>query len=513
MIEEIVDDATRLIDAETNEISNTETQNVNASAIEAYERGQTDINFFAGLCMPGVCTSALPLFYVAIWHILANRSPELLGKLLRFALGLPRGHAKTTFTKILIVWLIVYDKISFPLIVCSNEPLAVLILADIHDILSSPNLSAVYGDWQAGLIIDSADTKKAAYHNRSVVLVARGWAAGIRGLNIANQRPDMIFLDDVQTKVNDESPTDRAKLLQELTGTIFKAIAPAGNRFIVYLGNMYSEECMLFKFKKNKKWLSMITGAILENGEPLWGELHSLEDLMESYEHDEDLGLAHVWFAEVMNDPKSIATSLLHDPLPESPYATIEDPDGVFLTIDPAGFRKHSDDNVISVHYKFEQKGYIAARSNGIKDPSELIQEAIKLALFHGASLIAVEDTGYQQTLGFWITHFMKEWNVQGIAVVPVSHHGRSKETRIRQFIAELYRETYYIMEPAARRSFVWQASMYKIGKPNNRDDILDTDAYGLDVRNEYWHLITNLKRHAKIVESSCSVIGNNTCF
>jgi hypothetical protein len=58
----------------------------------------------------------------------------------------------------------------------------------------------------------------------------------------------------------------------------------------------------------------LITGAILENGEPLWPQLHSIEDLMESYFHDEAMGEADVWFAEVMNDPISRATSFYKRP-------------------------------------------------------------------------------------------------------------------------------------------------------------------------------------------------------
>ena len=55
--------------------------------------------------------------------------------------------------------MIVYDKAKFILIVCSNSDLAELLLADIHDILSSDNITAVYGDWSQGLSIDSAHTK------------------------------------------------------------------------------------------------------------------------------------------------------------------------------------------------------------------------------------------------------------------------------------------------------------------------------------------------------------------
>lgn len=481
-------------------------QDISANLGDVYTRAEKDINFFAALCMPTVAVHALPHFYIAAWQLLSNRSPEDMGKLLRFALGLPRGHAKTTFIKILICWLIVYDKVSFVLIVCSNSDLADSLLADIHDILSSPNMETVYGSWQASLAIDSADLKKAAFHGRPVVIAARGWSAGIRGLNIKNQRPDLIFCDDVQTRKNDESPTERQNLLHELAGTIFKSIAPVGNRLIIYVGNMYSEECILNQFRKNSSWISMITGALLADGTPLWPQLFSVDELMESYYHDEALGLAHVWFAEVMNDPKNIALSLLHDQLPDCDIDEIVEPDGAFITIDPAGFRRTSDDNVIVVHYKFDNKGYVVETVRGILDPQELIQHTLRLAMKHGVSLIAVEDTGYQQTLGFWLTHYIKQLNMSGITVVPVNHHGRSKEQRIRLFIMELYKQSYYILDEASRRDFVWQASMYKIGQKENRDDLLDAVAYGLDIRNKYWHLITTIGTKARLMDGKCRV-------
>ena len=111
-----------------------EISEVSASLEEIYMRGRVDINFFASLCIPEVCIFDLPDFYCACFQLLVNRKEVDVGKLLRFALGLPRGHAKTTFIKILIVWLIVYDQAKFILIVCANAPLAELLLSDIHDI-------------------------------------------------------------------------------------------------------------------------------------------------------------------------------------------------------------------------------------------------------------------------------------------------------------------------------------------------------------------------------------------
>lgn len=499
------------ISLSSNEVT-AELTEISVNPAEAYERGKTDINFFAQVAMPNVAVFDWPAFYIAIWQILVSRDEKDIGKILRFALGLPRGHAKTTFIKLVTVWLIVYDKVTFALLLCANEPLAEQLVADVNDMLGSPNIEAIYGAWTSVLTTDTKELKKAWYHNRPVIIAAKGAGSSLRGLNIKHARPDFIFCDDLQTRENDESPAESARLLRWIVATMLKVIAPRGNRLIVYVGNMYSEECILMKLKNNPGWISFVTGAILSSGKPLWPELHSLDELMESYYHDEALGLADLWFAEVMNDPKSTATSLLSSPLPDVFPDKEKQPDGVFITIDPAGFRDISDDNVIVLHEVIDGIGVIRKTVAGILNPEELIRETMSIALASGTSLIAVEDTGYQQTLQFWIEFFMKEYRITGIAVVPINAHGRTKETRIRQFIYELLLGNYCFGDHDERAKFVWQASQYKVGKKKNKDDLLDACAYGLDVRNEYWELVTNLKTLGKTAVQA-RVVFNNTPF
>lgn len=482
----------------------------------ARDRGKVDINFFASLAVPAVMESALPAFYIAMWQILAMRNPGDIGKILRFALGLPRGHAKTTFVKILICWLIVYDKATFVLIVCASEALSEQILADISDMLGSPNMEAVYGNWTNSLSTDTKELKKAVYHTRPIVLAAKGAGSSLRGLNIKHHRPDLILCDDMQTRENDESPTESLRLLRWFTATLLKVVAPRGDRLVIYVGNMYSDGCILNKLRTNSKWTSLVTGAILENGQPLWPELHSLESLMESYLHDEELGQADIWFAEVMNDPKSVANSLLPTILPEYPHDEGIIPDGVFLTIDPAGFKDNSDDNVIAVHYVYEGKGIVietvtSSTEATLNNPEQLVLIALQLALKHGASLIGIEDVGFQSTLQFWVTKYMVDLDITGVHVVPLSPHGRSKESRIRLFVQELYAQNYYLHH-SVRPFFVWQATKYKIGAKKNKDDYLDACSYGLDVRNEYWHLVRNLHSE-KALRLEARVVGDNTPF
>lgn len=479
---------------------------------DAYARGAVDINFFMALALPDVAKSALPLFYIVCWQMLVNRDSQDVGKILRFALGLPRGHAKTTFIKVLICWLLAYDKFSFVLIVCANEGLAENLLADIDDILSTDTMQGIYGNWSANLSTDTTSLKKAIYRGRSVVLVAKGAGSSLRGINIKNRRPDLIFCDDMQTRENDESPAERLKLLRWMIATLFKVLPPNGDRLIIYVGNMYSEVCILKMLADNPQWISLVTGAILENGLPLWPELFTIEDLMESYKHDESLGLAELWFAEVMNDPKAAATTLLHDVLPVCPYRESDDPDGCYITIDPAGYRKMSDDNVVVGHIVINDvpavKHIIADKMN----PEELIKHALSMAIEMGASVIGVEAVAYQQTLMYWLDYFMKLLNITGISIVELSPHGLKKEIRIREFIQELYAETYYLMEGETKHLFTFQANAYKLGKKDNKDDILDGVAYGLDMRRDYWHLIKNNRRDLRLA-GQARVQSNNTPF
>lgn len=482
---------------------------------QAFERGKTDFNFFAGLCLPNICIYALPLFYLAAWNIIRDGNLNKPEAIFRFALGLPRGHAKTTFLKVLIAWMIVYDKVKFILLICASAPLAENILVDIDDILSSDNITAIYGDWNLGKTNDSMEKKTSYYHNKFVSIAARGWQSGVRGLNLKNERPDFIFCDDAQTKANAESDTDSAKLLNELTGSIFKAIAPRGRRRIVYVGNQYrGDGCVLEKLRNNPRWVSLITGAILEDGQPLWPELISLEELQETFEHDESLGQADTWFAEVMNNPQMELTTLLPNQLPPSDLTSIEAHDGAFMTIDPAGFRDVSDDNVIAVGVKFDNRGYCIASDKGIKDPEELIKRAIELALQHNVTLIGVEAVAYQQTLMFWLNKYLTHLGISHITVVELSPHGRSKESRIRTLVSEIYAGNFVIHDPATRRAFTWQGGMYKFGKKKNKDDLLDAIAYFQDIRTDFWHLLVPIySAEGTIDTTKCAVVGNNTPF
>ena len=465
---------------------------INVTQGEAYARGAVDFNFFAGLMAPDVCTDEWPPIFLAMWTLLTSRTEESLGKVLRFALGLPRGFAKTTFIKLVICWLIAYDRVDYLLVVAATEDLASNILSDIHEMMSSPNAESVYGKWHDMMVTNNSREKVCNFHGRRVKIYGLGAFSSVRGIAKDNQRPDFILCDDMQTKENDASEADSLRLRKWFTMTLLKCIAPRGDRVIAFLGNMYSEQCILYQLKLMREWTTLITGAILANGESLWPSLHPLESIIESFFHDEQLGMADDWYAEIMNDPRASSTKLLTEPIAIPPEEVYDTPaTGAFITIDPAGFRKASDDNVVVAHEIRGEDMCLAKMEGGNLNPEEVVLTAIEMALEFHASVIGVEATGYQQTLCFWMEKYLSNMGLtERISVVELSPHGRAKESRIREFISEVINGRYWILREQDRNIYSWYAHLYKIGKRDNRDDWLDAPAYGLDIRREYLELV-----------------------
>src|SRR5690606_5424671 len=239
-------------------------------------------------------TLQFPNFYVWLWGILTGTLSKTRD-FSKFALGLPRGHAKTMVIKLLIVYAILFTKKKYILVIGANLAKAQAIVADIADMLDSSNIQAVFGNWRYQIEQDTHSLKKFNFNGRPVILEAAGQGTAIRGAQQKNSRPDMIVLDDAQTKECAESITESTSFQSWLVGTVLKSKSPWGCTFI-YIGNMYKDielvqgtgiyTCMLRNLQKSTEWTSFIIGAILADGTSLWEELYPLEDLLKDFNAD-----------------------------------------------------------------------------------------------------------------------------------------------------------------------------------------------------------------------------------
>jgi len=359
---------------------------------------------------------------------------------------------------------------------------------DVDYMLSERNVRQIWGNWKAGLVRDTKGLKRGKYNGKEVVLAALGSGTSVRGLNILNTRPDVIIMDDIQTKECAKSKTENDALLEWMTGTLLKA-RDAKKALVVYIGNMYNEDCILNQLKLHSQWQSFITGAILEDWKPLWPELFTIDKLLLEFQHDNKLGLGDVWFSEVMNIPTGGKLSLLPEgKLPLTPILDMEDPIGGFITVDPAGYRKDSDDTGIAVHLIYPPMHYqVREISASVMNPGECIKEVFRLAIKYNIWHICVESVAYQQTLIWHIEETAKqpEYEKLDITVLELKTGRRNKTARIRVWMKDVL-ESSYSIHADARASIMYQALGFKLERTDNRDDILDVCAYGVDVRRDY---------------------------
>ena len=74
----------------------------------------------------------------------------------------------------------------------------------------------------------------------------------------------------------------------------------------------------------------------------------------------------------------------------------------------------------------------------GIWNPYETVKNVIVAAVAHGACLIGIESTAYQQSLCYWMDFFIQRLGLHHIQVVELKTNNATKLSRIRDYISEV---------------------------------------------------------------------------
>ncbi|MFZ9064727.1 MAG: hypothetical protein ACO22U_13910 [bacterium] len=463
-----------------------QTTELGASSHDAAELSRQDLNFLGMLAAPEEFTYSFPPFYITLFSLLTSFAK----KLERYAIGIPRGFAKTTFVKLLCLWYVLFSHKQFILIVGASEDLAVNTLSDICDLLGSPNIRKLFGNWQAEIEVDTQALKVFYFRGRNIILRAIGAGTAVRGINRKNKRPDVIIMDDVQKRETSENKDLSDQLLKWILGTLMKARSNDGCTYI-YVGNMYPQNCILEKLKHNTQWTSFIVGGILADGTSLWEELRPIEELISEYQSDSELGHADIFISEILNSTDIAAASgidISRIPLLPSYYHDA-DSEGSFIIIDPSAGKKTSDDCTISHYSVCDGKPIFDDLLHGTFSPLETIQAALKLALERGTRLIAVEGVAYQSTLLYWFEFYCEKEGISGFEFVELSPKGQAKNNRIKRGLLRLISGEIYL-HPNVRSKVLSQIMDWNPLKISNVDDIIDPIGYVEELMREYPHLI-----------------------
>ena len=188
----------------------------------------------------------------------------------------PRGFAKSTWEKIDTLHDIVY----------ALEPVILYISAVVEDaqfhfesmkgeLESNDLLRTVYGN-----LVPQISKPGTKWNNRhfetlnGVNLVARGAGKG-RGVNIRNQRPTKVVVDDGETDEMVRSDMRREKFWRWLVEVIIPSLDAVRGK-LKMVGTVIHPKCAVKRFHEERGGIFL---AAIENGQSIWPEQWSLEKL------------------------------------------------------------------------------------------------------------------------------------------------------------------------------------------------------------------------------------------
>ena len=459
---------------------------INTSGAEAAELCRRDLNFLGMLANPEEFVFAFPPFYITLFTLLT----AFKSKVERFAIGIPRGFAKTTFIKLLCLWYIIFSKRQFILVVGASEDLAVNTLSDVCDLLDGLSIRKLFGNWRALCEVDTQALKVFNFRGRDIILRAIGAGTAVRGINRKNKRPDVIIMDDVQKRETAENKELSDQLLKWILGTLMKARSNSGCTYI-YVGNMYPQNCILDRLRTNTQWTSFVVGGLLADGTSLWEELRPAEELLEEYQSDLEMGHPEIFVSEILNSTDLLPSSGLDiNKIPLLPDYYEEllrtgEAEGSFIIIDPSSGKKTGDDCTINHYSMVDSKPILDTILHGTFTPLDTIKKAIDLGMKNNTRLIGVEGVAYQSTLLFWFNHVCEADGITGFEFVELSPKGQAKNNRIKKGILQLLAGDIYL-HPTTRSLVLTQAIEWNPLKINNVDDIIDPIGYVEEMVRDY---------------------------
>jgi hypothetical protein len=453
---------------------------------EIVEACRIDLDFLAAMAMPDVYKYGFSSTHKVAWQILTGGILDGSKKFLQLALGIPRGHAKTTLIKLFILWCILFTNRKFFLVTCSIETHAINIIADVARMLQEPNIISVFGDYRSGLETDTKQLKKFNFRERDIVIFGIGAGGAVRGSNLNNERPDVIIMDDIQTREDAQSPIISKDLMDWMVGTLMKSKSQTRCLFL-FAGNMFpTPHSILKQLKTNSTWIKFISGGILADGKALWPEHRPLPDLLEELHNDMAMGRAHIFFAEVMNDTEvGINSQVDYSRFPPWKWCSYDVPQGKFIIIDPSQGKGKDNDVIMRCEVYDGVIGIRAIIEEGFS-PKNLILRALIEAIQSGTYVIAIESMAYQSTLLFWFEEVCKDHGISGISFLPIYTNTISKNSRIQKIVQAMQATNELVLHPDVRSLVQAQIKDWNPLKRDNVDDILDAASNAPKVLADY---------------------------
>jgi hypothetical protein len=250
----------------------------------------TDGELFCRTFFPSAFRQSSPEFHREIWKDWTNPDVSLS------AIAVFRGGAKTTLLRAYVAWSVAYRASrTIAYLGASSEKAQEsgdwlrrliegnsedgLVFAQVYGLRPGPKWNSDRLDILCRLSPQKPET--------TITMVALGITSSVRGLNIANYRPDLVCLDDVQTEENVGSEVQRFKLNELVYASIRHTMAPrseAPNSKLVLLQTPMRPQDLIAKAEHNPDYCFRKFGIRDDTGHSRWEERFPTAELVKEEE-------------------------------------------------------------------------------------------------------------------------------------------------------------------------------------------------------------------------------------
>lgn len=391
---------------------------------------------------------------------------------------MPRGFSKTTLLNAVNIYNTCYKDIDFLLFISEASPHAEAQLDNVKNKLLTPKIKLVFGD-----LVGDKWRQDYAETSNGVKLTARGRNGQIRGLLRDGKRPNFILCDDLEDDESVKTEEQRSKAIKWLMRTVLPVLPRVGQRGrFVMLATALHAEAAVMKLRRDPSFVSIVFQAIDRDGEPLWEDALSLEDISAKkaqYILQGDLaGFYLEYFNEIRNDESALFTTELfrYEVLSRTDFT------GVALAVDPAiGDDRKSDDSVYTV-VGITDKGRMHVLDvwgdKGVR-PDAQVDKVFELVSVWNPTVVGIESNAYQKALVYSVRdaqfrYSMKMGQSAYFAVTPIPNK-RAKAERIKGILVRRFRAGYITLQ----RKFL-KLETQLLDYPSNHDDYPDALAMAI---------------------------------
>ena len=290
--------------------------NINKNNVSQKERvlelAKRDLVSFGQLFLPGDYMKSSPAAY---HYELSNLLLDSTKK--RNCIILPRGHSKSTLAKTALLYHLYFNpegKKEFIAWVAEEQSQAIDHIKYMQNHIEiNPALNYYFGDLRG-----SKWTEKEFTTSKGDRVIAKGTSQRLRGRSQLGLRYTKIILDDFESELNTKTPDRRREIKEWVMSTVEPALEnSAGNEGSIwligtivhydsFLQSIYDGYTEATRDERRYAWDVMYHKAIDGDGNVLWSSYFSKQKLADIRRRFEDVGLAHKFAQEYLNEARDL---------------------------------------------------------------------------------------------------------------------------------------------------------------------------------------------------------------